>query len=210
MTEKLAWSGVVISVQPRIRLWRSFDQRAHTYQGYALILSGKIGEENREFSVGLGKAAYQKHQFEVGDEVSGQSLPVPDPRREGVEFYKTSRLKRLNRAEPSSSQTGPPWRGPAPDLETYRERGHRRLAARTWSGKCKSCKWGCRMPVEMVIDQWQPGKKRYRTETFCYGPKSCKFYSAGPTRKVPGRQGMQYEELDWVDEDETAHRGPDE
>ena len=39
---------------------------------------------------------------------------------------------------------------------------------------------------------------------------SCSSYKPGPTRKVPGRNGMTYEEEDWVDQDATAHRGPDE
>lgn len=30
--------------------------------------------------------------------------------------------------------------------------------------------------------------KRYRFETFCYGPKSCLFCRAGVTRKVPGKK----------------------
>jgi hypothetical protein len=42
------------------------------------------------------------------------------------------------------------------------------------------------MPVEIIIDQWNPSKKQYRFETFCYGPKSCPFYRPGPERKVPG------------------------
>jgi hypothetical protein len=29
------------------------------------------------------------------------------------------------------------------------------------------------MAVEMIIDQWNPEKRKYRTETFCHGPKSC-------------------------------------
>ena len=66
------------------------------------------------------------------------------------------------------------------------------------------------MPVEMIIDQWNPSQKKYRFETFCYGPKSCPLYRAGATRKVPGRRGMTWEEEDWVDEDATSHRGPDE
>ena len=33
MGEKLAWKGKVVSVQPRIRLLRSFDQRNHNYLG---------------------------------------------------------------------------------------------------------------------------------------------------------------------------------
>jgi hypothetical protein len=66
------------------------------------------------------------------------------------------------------------------------------------------------MPVEMIIDQWNPGRRRYRTETFCYGPLSCPNYKPGPTRKVPGRRGMIYEEQDWVDQNVTGHRRPDE
>ena len=66
------------------------------------------------------------------------------------------------------------------------------------------------MPVEMIIDQWNPSQKKYRFETFCYGPKSCLFHRSGPTRKDPGRKGMSWEEEDWVDEDATSHRGPDD
>ena len=88
--------------------------------------------------------------------------------------------------------------------------GHRRLAVTTYDSKCNSCIWGCAMAVEMIIDQWNPDRRRYRTETFCYGPLSCSSYKPGPTRKVPGRHGMTYKEEDWVDQDATAHRGPNE
>jgi hypothetical protein len=66
-------------VQPRIRLGRSFDQRSHTYLGYALRVRGNIGSEVREFLVGVGEGAHAKHQFQVGDTVSGEALPVADP-----------------------------------------------------------------------------------------------------------------------------------
>lgn len=66
------------------------------------------------------------------------------------------------------------------------------------------------MPVEIIIDHWDPLKRKYRFETFCYGPLSCKFYKAGPTRKVEGRKGMVYEEEDWVDEEAVGHRELDE
>jgi hypothetical protein len=134
---------------------------------------------------------------------------VADERKEPVEFYKASKLKVLRHSE-SVIEEPPPWQGVAPELEEYRWRGHRRLSVRTYKSKCQSCVWGCRMPVEIIVDQWNPSKKRYRFETFCYGPKSCEFYKAGPIRKVPGRRGMVWEEEDWVDEDQTAHRGPDE
>ena len=134
---------------------------------------------------------------------------VADPRLETVEFYKVSNLKDTVR-EVVEETPPPPWRGVPPPLSVYRERGHRRLAARTYEEKCSTCIWGCQMAVEMIIDHWNPSKRRYRTETFCYGPRSCSLYRSGPARKVPGRHGMSYTEEDWVDDEATSHRGPDE
>jgi hypothetical protein len=209
MSPKLKWQGLITAVQPRIRLLRSFDQRNHNYLGYLLRVDGVIDGEARTFTVGIGKAAQAKHEFRAGDEVQGECLPVADARKEPVEFYKVSKLKMLNRATEIET-TPPPWLGPPPELEIYRLRGHRRLAARTYSSKCTSCLWGCRMPVEITVDHWNPGPKRYRFETFCYGPKSCPRYKAGPQRKVPGRKGMVFVEEDWIDEDATSLRGEDE
>ena len=62
----------------------------------------------------------------------------------------------------------------------------------------------------MIIDHWNPSKRRYRTETFCYGPRACPLYRSGPERKVPGRHGMSYTEEDWVDDEATSRCGPDE
>jgi hypothetical protein len=207
--EKVAWSGRIVAVQPRIRLTRSFDERHHTYQGFLLRLDGTCGDACGEFLIAVGKAAQDKHRFSVGMEVGGVSMPVPDPRMETAGFYKTSGLKVLKEpaGEPSA---GPPFHGVPPDLETYRSRGHRRLDVRTYESRCSTCIWGCRMPVELIIDHWNPSKKQYRFETFCYGPKSCSFYRAGPLRKVPGRKGMSYTEENWVDEDATSHRGVDD
>ncbi len=207
--EKVAWTGRVVAVQPRIRLLRSFDERHHSYHGYVLRIEGACGTERGEFEIAVGKAAHEKYRFQIGMQASGLSVPVPDPRLETADFYKTSGLTVDN--EPEGGQSGlPPFHGVAPDLDTYRRRGHRRLNASTYGSKCSSCIWGCRMPVEMIIDHWNPSQKRYRFETFCYGPKSCPLYRAGPTRKVPGRRGMSWEEEDWVDEEAVAHRGPDD
>jgi len=128
---------------------------------------------------------------------------------EAAGFYKTSAL-RVKRDAEGAPPAGPPFVGVPPDLPTYRARGHRRLDVRTYAAKCTACIWGCRMPVEMIVDHWNPSERKYRFETFCYGPKSCTLYRAGPTRKVPGRKGMSYTEEDWVDEDATSHRGPDD
>ena len=204
---KIEWHGNLVGVQPRIRMTRSFDQRQHSYLGYLLYVEGQIGEESAQYSVGIGKGAQAKHRFQVGDEVSGQCEPVADPRMEPADYYKASKLTVISRGEPSLS---PPWTDLAVDLEIYRERGHRRLNAATYGKHCRPCKWGCRMAVEMIIDQWNPSQRKFRPETFCYGPKSCSIYKAGPTRNVPGRKGMIWEEKDWIDKQETDHRRLDD
>jgi hypothetical protein len=206
---KIFWRGKVASVQPRIRLLRSFDQRSHSYQGYVLHVQGSLRGEERSFAIGIGKGAQEKHQFRAGDILNGKSEAPQDPRTEVAEYYKTKELQLIQRGtDPEGSP--PPWHGSPPDLETYRQRGHRRLDARTYEAKCGTCIWGCRMPVEMIIDQWNPTRRQYRFETFCYGPKSCSYYKAGPARKVPGRKGMVWVEEDWVDEEAVSHRGMDD
>ncbi|WP_456387840.1 hypothetical protein [Desulfolithobacter sp.] len=207
--KKIVWSGRIKAVQPRIRLMRSFDERHHSYLGYVLRIDGKIGDEIGEFLIAVGKAAHEKHQFRAGMKVSGLSVPVPDPRLETAGFYKTSGIKTEKNVE-EVVPGGPPFPGVPPDLTTYRQRGHRRLDARTYEAKCSTCIWACRMPVEMIVDHWNPSRKQFRFETFCYGPKSCSFYRPGLKRRVPGRKGMSYTEEDWVDEDATSHRGPDD
>lgn len=205
MGDKLQWEGKVCSVQPRIRLLRSFDQRSHSYLGYVLRIGGLAGGDAGEITVAIGKAAHGKHQFQIGDQVRGEAQPIPDPQRETASYYRCTRLKVLER-RPDPGDDPPPWTGVAPALDVYRERGHRRLQAATYEKTCTTCIWGCRMPVEIIVDQWNPGRLRHRFETFCYGPKSCPLYKAGATRKVPGRKGMTWEEEDWVDEEATAHR----
>jgi hypothetical protein len=206
---KIEWQGEVLAVQPRIRLMRSFDERAHVYLGYTLRIRGAAAGVEREFVIGIGKAAHKKHAFRVGDRCSGKGVRVPDANLETADLYKISALRLLARGREHGGESAP-FLGVPPPLEVYRERGHRRLAARTFATRCATCIWGCEMPVEIVIDKWNPERVRHRRETFCYGPKSCRLYAAGPTRKVPGRKGMTWEEADWIDADTTAHRDPDE
>jgi len=208
--DKHIFKGTIISIQPRIRLLRSFDEASHTYLGYAIFLEGELDNNKSTFSIGIGKAAHAKHQFKVNDVISGECVSVPDPDLEPTQFYKVSKLKLITRST-TIINNSEPWELVPPELEVYRERGHRRLAARTYDTKCSSCMWGCRMPVEIIIDNWNPrGRKKYRFETFCYGPLNCKLYKAGPNRKVEGRNGMVYIEEDWVDIQMTEHRGEDE
>jgi hypothetical protein len=212
---KLSFNGTITSIQPRIRLTRSFDEASHTYLGYAIKITGTIDSQEtipsnqNTFSIGIGKAAQAKFNFKVNDIISGDCLPVPDPEMEPADYYKVSRLSKISEGEQGSLSV--PWELVPPELEVYRERGHRRLSAKTYDTKCSSCIWGARMPVEIIVDNWNPrGRRKYRFETFCYGPLSCKSYKAGPNRKVEGRNGMVYVEEDWVDEEMTGHREMDE
>ena len=206
---KIPFDGRVDSVQPRIRLLRSFDEVSHNYLGYALRITGSVAGVERQFSVGIGKSAQAKQQFRVGDYISGECLPVANPDLEVVDFYKASSL--WNTPGEWQQDVGPPpWCEIPPDLDVYRERGHRRLAEYSYDTHCLACMWGCRMAVEMIIDPWNPSRKEYRQETFCYGPLNCSLYEAGPNREVPGRQGMVYVEEDWVDEENTSYRQEDE
>ena len=207
--EKIYFKGKLLGIQPRIRLLRSFDERSHTYLGYNLFIDGAIEDQERLFSVAVGKATQNKYKFEAGCTIQGYCHAVDDPRKEVAEYYKVSKLE-ITKKEINDPTQPPPWLGIPEDLTTYRERGHRRLSVSVYENKCSYCIWACKIPVEMIIDQWNPTKKQYRFETFCYGPKSCSLYKSGPTRKVPGRKGMTYEEEDWVDEDATSHRGEDE
>ena len=196
-TNKIGWSGVLVSVQPRIRLTRSFDQRSHSYLGYVLRVDGAIGGEEREFSVAIGEAAHAEHQFRIGDRVGGDGVPVADARTELAELYKVSKLQVHARGAETIAPPQP-WHGAPPPLPICRERGHRRLAAKTYKSSCTTCIWGCHnMAVELIVDQWNPSKKRYRDEAFCYGPLSCALYKgradaqgSGPTRHELARGGL--------------------
>jgi hypothetical protein len=120
---------------------RSFDQRQHSYHGYVLRVDGTYGGESGEFQIAVGKAAHEKHQFRAGMEVSGLAVPVPDPKLETAGFYKTSGIK-VSKESVAGASVPPTFKGVPPDLKTYRNRGHRRLDARTYESKCKTCIWG--------------------------------------------------------------------
>ena len=200
---KIAFSGVLRSVQPRIRLTRSFDQRYHGYFGYVLGIEGSVGTASGQaFSVAVGKAAHAKFQFRVGDRLKGMCEEVADAQTETAGYYKARGLQIIERTADRPS-SGPPFHDLAPALEEYRAKGHRRLNPEAFGARCSSCVWGCRMPVEMIVDQWDPSNKRYRFETFCYGPDDCAFYKAGPKRVVPGRKGMRHTEE--IQDRDTRH-----
>ena len=179
----------------------------HSYLGFLLRVSGHLEEFEAIFSVGLGKVAFSKHQPQVGDVVSG--LGVESPPWEPADIYKVSEFK-IGERGPDIESAAPTWVGSLPDLPTYRARGYRRLSPQTYAARCDSCKWACRMSVEIIMDRWDATVKRHRYETFCYGPRSCALYRAGRLRTVPWKGGPAWEEPEWLDDEATSHRGPDE
>ncbi len=206
---KLVFEGKITAVQPWIKLIRSFDESYHFYLGYVLWLTGILDGREGEFSVGVDETLFCEHGFKVNDVASGECSPSRNPDIDLVQYEEVSNLSKISVG--GQGRTSTPWEMTPPGLKVYEERGCRRLSGRTYQAKCLSCIWGCEMPVEMIID---PFDKRvmssYRFETFCYGPLSCKFYKAGPKRRVPGRRGLVYIEEDWVDEDAVAHRDTNE
>ena len=81
MTSKdIAWRGRVFSVQPRIRLRRSFDQRSQSYLGFVLRVELFDPEEKDSVPVAIGKAAQAKHLFRAGNRAPGHRLGIPSAR----------------------------------------------------------------------------------------------------------------------------------
>lgn len=78
----MMWHGVVVSIQPRIRLTRSFDQRTHSYLGYVVQPDGAVDDESRTFAIAISEAAHAKHRIQSGDALRGAGEPVADPRTE--------------------------------------------------------------------------------------------------------------------------------
>jgi len=187
--------GEVHAVKARIRLIRSFDEVSHQYQGYVLCLNSSASERGEVLRVAIGPAALEKHQFQIGDVVSGKARSVTDSNKEFADVYKVSGIIAERRGPLEQRRPGDPEGGIAPPLEVYRANGHRRLEAHTCKTKC--CPWGLTMPTEIIPDQWDPSKERWRLETHCYGPRDCLRYRAGAPRKVPGRKPWMV----WVDDD---------
>ena len=92
---KQSFAGTVTAVKARIRLCRSFDQIHHVYQGYTLVLDGTLDGEPPadDLRIGVGPKAHEKHQFRIGDQLTGLGVPVPDHREEWATHYKVSKLK---------------------------------------------------------------------------------------------------------------------
>ena len=210
MPYKIEFQGEILSVQPRSNVWRyRLDNRTHSLTGFNLFLRGIAEGDEKSFSVAISGAQQEKNQFRIGDHIKGTAWTEKYPQWEYADYYRAGGLKKIISSDQKDSQhTPPPWTDAAPELSVYDWRGCRMLDKRRWSGKCFTCKWAAMANVTVEYD-WGV-RQKFRFESFCYGPKSCSFYSMGKPRAVPYKDcGSDYDE-GWLDEICTENRGEDE
>ena len=208
---KIKWQGIIISIQPRTTVWRyKIDNRTHRHIGYNIFLDGDTDGVKRKFTVAISEKQQQIIGFRIGDEAKGTAWTKKYPEWEFADYYRAGGLKRIEQDDgyPDESEA-PPWLDAPPDMETYEWRGCRVLSKSCWSGKCFQCMWATMANVTIEYD-W--GKKqKYRFESFCYGPKSCKLYKMGKSPMVPYKgEGSLPDEHGGFDEIYTENRDWDE
>ena len=72
---KIEWSGTVVSIQPRTRVWRYLtDNRTHYHIGYNLFLEGCADGIDRTFVVAISEKQQQSGEFAIGDVIKTTSL----------------------------------------------------------------------------------------------------------------------------------------
>ena len=160
------------------------DNRTHYHIGFNLFIVGDSSDGKKQFSVAISEKQQFKGLFRIGDMLKGTAWTKQYQEREFADYYRAGSLKLLNRAFENSEMISPPWMIIPPTMQTYEERGAILLSKRLWETKCFKCIWANMANVEI---QWDFDKniKKYRFETFCYGPKTCKFYKMGRPRSVP-------------------------
>ncbi|MCL1855891.1 MAG: hypothetical protein FWF86_09175 [Clostridia bacterium] len=73
--EKIKWSGIILSIQPRTNVWRyRCDNRTHSHTGYNIFLDGVADGEQRQFSIAISEKQQQSEGFRIGDEAGGTGL----------------------------------------------------------------------------------------------------------------------------------------
>lgn len=206
--EKIEWQGTILSVQPRTTVWRyRLDNRTHYHRGYNLFIDGEANGIKAAFSVAISEIQQKKLMFRIGDEAKGTAWTKMYHVSDYADYYRTGGLKITRKAEHAETSP-PPYLIEPPDLATYAQRGARMLSAASYKGKCFPCAWATMSAVEIEYN-WGVSKK-YRFESFCYGPKSCKLYKMGKPRAVPYKgDGSTYDE-GWMDDLCTENRGWDD
>lgn len=206
---KIEFLGKIVAVQPRSNVWRyRLDNRTHTLTGYNIFLSGVVAGTERVFSIAISEKQQEKYRFLIGDMISGTAWTKKYPKLEYADYYRVGALKKLMETSAKLEGTAEPWMEAVSSLSEYIWRGCRMLDGRRYRGKCFTCKWACMANVCIEYD-WDRIRK-YRFESFCYGPKNCSLYEMGKPRAVPDKAiGTLYDE-GWLDDICTERRGEDE
>ena len=207
---KVEWEGKIRSIQPRTNVWRYLlDNRTHSHIGYNLFLAGSVDGIDAEFTVAISEKQQQSGRYRIGDILKGTAWTKKYPKWEFADYYRAGALKHIRESKETIDESNaPPWIMSVPDMQTYEWRGARMLSLSCWKGKCFQCMWANMANVTIEYD-W--GKiQKHRFESFCYGPKTCKFYKMGRPRAVPYKgMGSNYDE-GWLDDICTERREDDE
>ena len=207
---KIQWQGAIVSIQPRTRVWRYITHnRTHYHIGYNLFIEGADEFDSSSFVVAISEKQQQTGDFHIGDVVQGTAWTKEYPEREFADYYRAGSIKHISKAASNIMTIPPPWIMSPPDLQTYQDRGARMLSLSCWKTKCFRCIWASMSNVEI---QWDFDKniKKYRFESFCYGPKSCKYYKMGRARAVPYKGRDSALDEGWLDDLCTEGRDYDE
>ncbi len=226
---KIRFIGRIISVQVRSTVWRYLvDNRTHREIGYNIFMNGRVqypdsadnaeggngndashkaSETETDFSVAISEKQLQKLQPHICDVIQGTAWTEKYPEWEYADYYRAGALKKVESGI-SLPAGGPPWLTDIPDLNTFAWRGARMLDTRCYKGKCFQCKWAA---MANVTIEYNWGKtQKFRFESFCYGPKNCKFYKMGRPRAVPYKGLGTFYDEGWLDEITTENRGEDD
>lgn len=202
---KIGWNGTIMSIQPRTTVWRyRLDNRTHYHRGYNIFLDGEANGNKKQFSVAISEKQQIKLVFRIGDEVKGTAWTKMYVVSDYADYYRAGGLKITKKAEQINT-TPPPYLIEPPDMATYEWRGARMLSASCYKGKCFQCVYATMSAVEIEYN-WGVSKK-YRFESFCYGPKSCKYYKMGKPRAVPYKDSDSVFDEGWMDDLCTERRG---
>ncbi len=207
---KVNWEGKVLSIQPRTRVWRYLtDNRTHYHLGFNLFIEGCSDEGKNQFVVAISEKQLLKGLFRIGDAIKGTAWTKQYEEREFADYYRAGSLKLINRAEGELETRKAPWIMMPPQMHVYELRGARLLSKKLWETKCFKCIWANMANVEV---QWDFDRevKKYRFETFCYGPTSCRLYKMGRGRSVAYKNRGSVIDDGTLDEHCTADRGEDD
>lgn len=205
---RILWHGRIESVQCRAWVWRyKMDNRNHYNIGYNLFLKGEADGREGRFSLAVSGTQYGKQKFRIGDEFKGTAWPCIEAKHDIADYYRAGGFKALARAEGASTSGGPPFTSLLPPNAVFERRGVRMLDSKLWHRQCFACMWANKSAVEI---EYRFGRiKRYRKETFCYGPRSCPLYEMGPPREVQYFECRPSLDEGWMDDMCIGRRGED-